>query len=55
MNIKSLVKQYGSQQAVARAFGVTEAAVSQWVKAGAMPKSRVWQVKAGQVKPVKGR
>lgn len=55
MDIQRLIKRYGSQQAVAQAFGVTKGAVSQWVKAGAMPKSRAWQAKAGLVKPPKGR
>jgi DNA-binding transcriptional regulator YdaS (Cro superfamily) len=55
MDIHKLIKRYGSQQALARAFGVTDGAVSQWVKAGAIPAARVWQYKAGQVKPVKGR
>jgi len=55
MNIHKLIKQYGSQQALAQAFGVTKGAVSQWVKAGAIPAARAWQLKAGQVKPHKGR
>jgi len=55
MDIQRLIKQYGSQQAVAQAFGVTKGAVSQWVKAGAIPAARVWQYKAGLVKPQKGR
>ena len=50
MDIQKLIKRYGSQQAVAAAFGVTKGAVSQWVKAGAIPAARVWQLKAGQVK-----
>jgi len=55
MDIHKLIKRYGSQQAVAQAFGVTKGAVSQWLKAGAIPAARVWQVKAGLVKPPKGR
>ena len=55
MDIDKLVKRYGSQQAVAEAFGVTKGAVSQWVKAGAIPAARVWQAKAGLVKPPQGR
>jgi len=50
MDIQKLIKRYGSQQAVAAAFGVTKGAVSQWVKAGSIPAARVWQLKAGQVK-----
>jgi len=55
MDIQKLIKRYGSQQAVAQAFGVTKGAVSQWVKAGAIPAARVWQVQAGLVKPPQGR
>lgn len=55
MDIHKLIKRYGSQQAVAQAFGVTKGAVSQWVKAGAIPAARQWQAKAGLVKPPKGR
>jgi predicted transcriptional regulator len=55
MDIQKLIKRYGSQQAVAQAFGVTKGAVSQWLKAGTIPAARQWQVKAGLVKPPKGR
>ncbi len=55
MDIHKLIKRYGSQQAVADAFGVTKGAVSQWVKAGAIPAARLWQWQAGRVKPPKGR
>jgi predicted transcriptional regulator len=55
MDIHKLIKRYGSQQAVALAFGVTKGAVSQWVKAGAIPAARLWQYKAGQVKTEKKR
>jgi len=55
MKPQQLIKQYGSQYAVAKAFGVTRAAVQQWVKAGAVPAARLWQYKAGLVKPPKGR
>jgi DNA-binding transcriptional regulator YdaS (Cro superfamily) len=55
MDIQKLIKRYGSQQAVAAALGVTKGAVSQWVKAGAIPAARLWQIKAGAVKPPKGR
>ena len=50
MDIQKLIRRYGSQKAVAAAFGVTKGAVSQWVKAGAIPPARVWQLKAKQVK-----
>ena len=49
MDIQKLIKKYGSQQAVAAAFGVTKGAVSQWVKAGTIPAARQWQLKAGKV------
>jgi len=55
MKPQQLIKRYGSQYAVAKAFGVTRAAVQQWVKAGAIPAARLWQWKAGQVKPPQGR
>ena len=55
MDIQKLIKRYGSQQAVAEAFGVTKGAVSQWVKAGAIPAARVWQLKAGQINRLKKR
>ena len=50
MDIQKLINRYGSQKAVAAAFGVTKGAVSQWVKAGRIPPARVWQLKAKQVK-----
>ena len=50
MKPQQLVKQYGSQYAVAKAFGVTRAAVQQWVKASKMPDARLWQLQAGKVK-----
>jgi len=49
MKPQQLIKQYGSQYAVARAFGVTRAAVQQWVKAGKVPDARRWQYEAGKV------
>jgi len=51
MNIYELVKTYGSQTKLAKALGVSRAAVHQWVTAGQMPKGRVWQVMAGAIKP----
>ena len=51
MTPNQLVKKYGSQTAVARAFGVSRIAVHKWVKAGAIPQQRVWQLKAGLVPP----
>jgi len=54
MNPQELVRKYGSQTAVARAFGVTRSAVQQWVKAAQVPRARLWQAKAGLVKPPQG-
>ena len=51
MDINELVRQYGNQKKLAKALGVTRAAVNQWVLAGRMPKGRVWQVMAGAIKP----
>jgi len=53
MEIQKLIERYGSQKAVAKAFGVTKGAVSQWAAAGAIPAARLWQYKAGLVKPPK--
>ena len=51
MTPNQLVKKYGSQTAVAKAFGVSRIAVHKWVKAGAIPQQRQWQLKAGLVPP----
>ena len=51
MTPHQLVKRYGSQTAVAKAFGVSRIAVHKWVKAGAIPQQRQWQLKAGLVPP----
>lgn len=50
MDIQKLIRRYGSQQAVAQAFGVSKGAVSHWVKAGAIPPARLWQLQAGKVR-----
>jgi DNA invertase Pin-like site-specific DNA recombinase len=55
MDIKQALKTYGSPSGIARAFGVTGPAVSRWIRNGRIPQQRVWQAKAGLVKPVKGR
>jgi predicted transcriptional regulator len=55
MDIHKLIKRYGSQTAVAQAFGVTKGAVSHWVKAGKVPDARLWQLQAGKVKQEKKR
>ena len=49
MTPKQLVKQYGTQTAVAQAFGVSRIAVHKWVKAGELPIQRLWQLQAGKV------
>jgi len=49
MDIHKLINKYGSQAATARAFGVTRAAVQQWVKAGEIPQQRIWQMQADAV------
>jgi DNA-binding transcriptional regulator YdaS (Cro superfamily) len=53
MDAKQVLAKFGTQQAMAQAFGVTKGAVSQWLKAGRLPKARAWQYKAGLVKPPK--
>jgi len=55
MDIQQVLKRFPSQKAMAKAFGVTDGAISQWIKAGRLPDARVWQWKAGLVKPLKGR
>ena len=50
MDAKQVLAKFGTQQAMARAFGVTKGAVSQWLKAGRLPEARAWQLKAGLVK-----
>ena len=47
MDMKQIVEVFGSQVAVARAFGVTRGAVWQWVRAGTLPEARIWQWRAG--------
>ena len=53
MTPNQLLKKYGTQTAVAKAFGVSRIAVHKWVKAGAIPRQREWQLKAGFVQPPK--
>jgi DNA invertase Pin-like site-specific DNA recombinase len=53
MTPAQLLKKYGTQTAVAKAFGVSRIAVHKWVKAGAIPRQREWQLKAGFVQPPK--
>ncbi len=53
MTPQEFVAKYGSQTAVAKAFGVTRAAVQLWVRQGKVPQARLWQYQAGLVKPPK--
>ena len=46
MDIHDLIRQHGSQAALARYLGVTPARVCQWAKAGRLPQARVWQLQA---------
>ena len=43
--IKKLVDQHGTQAGVALAFGVTEQAVSKWIKMGRLPRLRAEQAR----------
>jgi len=53
MDIKQALKTYGSPSGIAKAFGVSAPAVSRWIRQGRIPQQRVWQAKAGLVKPPK--
>lgn len=44
MILQSIVEHFGSQKNMADALGVTEGAVSQWVKDGALPSLRAIQI-----------
>ena len=46
MDIQAALAVAGSKAALARRLGVSKPAVSRWVKAGQLPKMRVWQWKA---------
>jgi predicted DNA-binding protein YlxM (UPF0122 family) len=43
MNIKELLKVFGSASEMARAFNVSRQAVSKWIKAGELPALRQYQ------------
>ena len=45
MDIKILLKEFGTQMALAKAFNVSRQAVSKWVKAGELPALRVYQAR----------
>ena len=45
MDIKILLKKFGTQMALAKAFNVSRQAVSKWVKAGELPALRVYQAR----------
>ena len=53
VDIKEVVAFFGTQAHMARELGVSAAAVTQWVKAGAIPAQRAIQIEAlsnGQIK-----
>lgn len=53
--VAKVIKHYGSQRALARSLCVSDAAVSQWVKNGAIPSGaavRVERAMRGKVKAV---
>lgn len=53
MQFKQVVDWFGNQAAMARALGVSAAAVTQWIKAGAIPAQRAIQIEAltkGEIK-----
>lgn len=43
MDIKTLLKVYGTASEIARAFGVSRQAVAKWVAAGEIPLLRQYQ------------
>lgn len=45
MDIKTLLKEFGSQMAIAKAFGVSRQAVNKWIKAGEVPLLRTYQAR----------
>ena len=51
--MESLLNMFGSQKALASALGVTESAVSQWFKKGAVPLPRaveIVRITSGKIK-----
>jgi hypothetical protein len=44
MDIKTLLKAFGSQSEIARQLGVSRQAVAKWVRAGEIPALRKYQV-----------
>jgi len=45
MKPQDLLKHYGTQAKIARAFGVTDAAVLKWLRSGELPALRVYQAR----------
>jgi DNA invertase Pin-like site-specific DNA recombinase len=45
MDINKLLKKFGSQSALAKAFGVSRQAVAKWMAAGELPALRVYQAR----------
>jgi DNA invertase Pin-like site-specific DNA recombinase len=44
MDIKTLLKKYGTATAIAKAFGVSRQAVSRWIQTGKVPLLRQYEV-----------
>jgi len=44
MDIKTLLKKYGTATAIAKAFGVSRQAVSRWIQNGKVPLLRQYEV-----------
>jgi DNA invertase Pin-like site-specific DNA recombinase len=44
MDIKTLLKKYGTATAIAKAFGVSRQAVSRWIQTGKVPLLRQYEM-----------
>ncbi|WP_158657841.1 Cro/CI family transcriptional regulator [Agarilytica rhodophyticola] len=44
LEVDKAVQILGGQRAAAEKLGVTDSAISRWVKSGCIPPSRVWEV-----------
>ncbi len=58
MDIKDALATFGSKADLARAFGVSQPAVSRWVRKGVLPEKQVMRLQLGLVtapKPVDAR
>jgi len=45
MDIKTLVRAFGSASQIARRFGVSRQAVAKWIKSGTLPALRAYQAR----------